>query len=51
MNVNSADLACVCTNMNFQNAANACITATCPPGDLAAAKALQKLECGTRESF
>ena len=35
--------------MNFQNAANACITATCPPGDLAAAKLLQKLECGTRK--
>lgn len=32
--------------MNFQNAANACITATCPPGDLAAAKELQTLECG-----
>ncbi|KAJ3527477.1 hypothetical protein NM688_g8123 [Phlebia brevispora] len=40
-----ADLPCVCTNQNFQNAATACIEATCPSSDLAAAKALQKLEC------
>ncbi|KAJ3553587.1 hypothetical protein NM688_g3527 [Phlebia brevispora] len=42
-----ADLPCVCTNTNFQTAAAACISATCPSGDLAAAQALEALECGT----
>ncbi|KAF7798231.1 hypothetical protein EIP86_009448 [Pleurotus ostreatoroseus] len=42
-----ADLDCVCTNMNFQNAATACIEATCSAADLTAAKALQTLECAS----
>ena len=49
--LHSADLNCVCTNTNFQKAANACITATCGAKDLAAALQLQKLECSLRKQL
>ena len=42
---NSADIPCVCTSWDFQQAAARCLKANCPPSDYDAAMALQALEC------
>ncbi|KAH9925875.1 uncharacterized protein BXZ73DRAFT_78857 [Epithele typhae] len=40
-----SDLACVCTNTQFQQQAQSCLESSCTPAEVAAAQALQSSEC------